>query len=600
MTFNLQGFPWKRLIMVGKPFWTSEYKWRALGLLGGALACVIAKIVLTVYVNDTNGAVWSALKDGNSDNFWWYFAMNVALIVALMPTDVMGNVFKTTLALLWRGFLSGVFFAGYFVGLAALRLEQHNQAQPEDKRIDNPEWRMTAECDSFANTTIGLFFSFFDAFLTIGTMGHVLWTMSPMLTGTNIAYALAGSLVVYFLGRRLVNLTAQQQKTEGDLRSGLTEARNQAGLIALYRAQDIALGLANNRQRAVIDTLMDMMRVNRNMQFFTSLYYPLAPLIPLGIMGMLYLHDRSLDFGTIAKAQGTFNSMFGGMSVLVGQFGALSFYTAIVNRLGTLLEFFRKTGIEKLPADKFIQIVEDKQISLDLSVTNPDGNSLLIDKLKMVLKPGESVLIRGPQASGKSALLGAIIGTWPFGKGTVGRPADKDVMIITQQPFMQPMTLVQALTYPETDATQADKSRLAEILRLVDLGDLIDKDKRNLDFDTVYNWREILSLSQQQRLGLARIINKKPLYCLVDEASNAMEAENEKLLFTLFKSLGTTYLTASNGADLVKYHSWVLEINDGGSWKLVPAADYEPKVWRSLEKFLPRFLIGSSAVNPIA
>jgi ABC-type uncharacterized transport system fused permease/ATPase subunit len=271
-----------------------------------------------------------------------------------------------------------------------------------------------------------------------------------------------------------------------------------------------------------------------------------------------------------------------------------------VNRLGTLLEFFRKTGIEKLPADKFIQIVEDKQISLDLSVTNPDGNSLLIDKLKMVLKPGESVLIRGPQASGKSALLGAIIGTWPFGKGTVGRPADKDVMIITQQPFMQPMTLVQALTYPETDATQADKSRLAEILRLVDLGDLIDKDKRNLDFDTVYNWREILSLSQQQRLGLARIINKKPLYCLVDEASNAMEAENEKLLFTLFKSLGTTYLTASNGADLVKYHSWVLEINDGGSWKLVPAADYEPKVWRSLEKFLPRFLIGSSAVNPIA
>lgn len=600
MTFNLQGFPWKRLIMVGKPFWTSEHKWRALLLLGGALACVIAKIVITVYVNDTNGAVWSALKDGKADNFWWYFAMNIALLVALMPTDVMGNVFKTTLALLWRSFLSSVYFSGYFAGLAALRLEQHNQAQPEDKRIDNPEWRMTAECDSFANTTIGLFFSFFDAFLTIGTMGHVLWTMSPMLTGANVAYALAGSLVVYFLGRRLVQLTAQQQKSEGDLRSGLTEARNQAGLIALYRGQEISLGLANNRQKAVIDTLMDMMRVNRNMQFFTSLYYPLAPLIPLGIMGALYLHDRSLDFGTIAKAQGTFNSMFGGMSVLVGQFGALSFYTAIVNRLGTLMEFFRSTGVSQLPEGKYIHIVDGKQISLDLTITDPEGKQVLIDKLKLVLKQGESVLIRGPQASGKSALLGSIFGTWPFGTGTVERPSDKEVMIITQQPFMQPMSLRQALSYPASDSTQADDARLVEILRLVDLADLIDKDKRNLNFDTVYNWRELLSLSQQQRLGLARIINKKPMYCLVDEASNAMEAENEKLLFSLFKSLGTTYLTASNSADLVKYHSWVLEINDAGSWKLVPASEYEPKIWRSLERLVPRFLIGSTAANPIA
>lgn len=588
MNFNLQGFPWKRLLMIGKPFWLSQQKWKAAGYLGGALACVIAKIVLTVYINDSNGAFWSALKDGNGPNFWWYLGLNVALIVMMMPADVMGNVFRTTLGLMWRQFLSGMYFAGYFAGLAALRLEQYNVSQPEDRRIDNPEWRMTTECDSFANTSIGLFFSFFDAFLTIGTMGHVLWTMSPMLTGANIAYALVGSLVVYVLGRSLVQITSQQQKTEGDLRAGLTESRNQAGQIALYRAQEVVLGLASQRQQLVIDTLMDMMRVNRNMQFFTSLYYPLAPLIPIAIMGGLYLHDRSLDFGTIAKAQGTFSAMFGGMSVLVGQFGTLSFYTAIVNRLGSFMEFLQSEGVKQLPDGKFIQVEDAEQIETHaLTVTTPDG-ALLIDKLDLLLKPGESVLIRGPQASGKSALLGAVMAIWPFGSGKIKRPSDKDVMIITQQPFMQPMSLRQALSYPATDKTETTEVRLLEILKLVDLGDFVEKKK--LDLDSVLNLREVMTLSQQQRLGLARIINKKPRYCMVDEASNSMEAENEKLLYTLFKSLGTTYITAGNSTDLVKYHSWVLELGDNGSWKLIPAANYEPKIWRKLDNFVPRFL----------
>lgn len=580
------------MIMIGKPFWFSDRKWQALGLLAGAIACVIAKIVITVYVNDTNGSLWNALKDGHSGNFWWFLGLNVALIFLMMPVEVFGSVFKTILGLVWRQFLSNQYFAAYFAGLAALRLEQHNLERPEAERIDNPEWRMTAETDSFANSSISLFFSFFDAILTVATMGHVLWTLSPMLTGANIAYALAGSLVVYFLGRRLVGLTSEQQKSEGDLRSGLTEARNQIGTIVNYRAQEIVLGLASQRQERVIDTLMEMMRVNRNMHFFTSIYYPIASLIPVAIMGALYLSDRSLDFGTIAKAQGTFSAMFGGMSVLVWQFGGLSFYTAIVNRLGVLMDFLQKS-VEPLPEGKYIRVVEAAELKFEnLSITTPDGTKL-IENLNLTVKPGESVLIRGPQASGKSALLGALLGSWPFGSGLATRPPLKELTIITQQPFMQPMTLRQALSYPSIDGTEASDDRLREILKLVDLDQLVDPDKKNLGFDSLQNWKEVLSLSQQQRLALARIINKKPRFCLVDEASNAMEAENEKLLFTLFKTLGTTYFTAGNNAELVKYHSWVLEIAGDGSWKLVEAANYEPKIWRQLERFIPKFLLGN-------
>lgn len=592
MKIDVQGFPWRRIYSVGKPFWTSAHKWRALALLGGAIACVIAKIAITVYVNDTNGAVWSALKAGEAPNFWWYLALNVGLIFLTMPTEVIGNVCKTTLALTWRQFLSSEFFAAYFAGLAALRLDQINQTKQESDRIDNPEWRMTAEVDSFANTSIGLFFSFFDAFLTIGTMGSVLYHMAPMLAGANVLYALFGSTVVYFLGRSLVKLTGRQQQTEGDLRSGLTEARTLVAIMANYRAQSLVENLANLRQIAVIDTLMDMMRVNRNIQVFTAIYYPLAPLIPLAIMGAMVLQNPSLDFGVVAKAQGTFAAMFGGMSVLVGNFGGLTFYTAIVNRLGTLMEFLKTTGVEKLPEGKYIHVVEGNSeiVMKDVEITTPGGD-VLITKLNLKVKLGESVLIRGPQASGKSAALNAVLGTWPFGKGTIERPNITDVMIITQQPFMQPMTLREAMSYPSSDKTETPDERLEEILKLVDLGDIVAKDKKNIGFDTVQNWREVLSLSQQQRLALARIILKKPKYCLIDEASNSLEADTEKLIFTLFKTLGTTYITAGNNPELVKYHNWVLDIGEGGITKLVPAKDYEAKSKLKLDRFVPAFLL---------
>lgn len=593
MNIKIQGFPWKRAIEVGKPFWMSEHKWSALAYLAGAIGCVIAKIWLNVYINDNNGTVIDALKAHHADEFWWYFSLGVGLIVLLMPADVMGNVFRTTMQLKWRKYLSEEYFGAYFAGLAAVILSRQKLDTPEGKKLANPEWRMTAEADQYTNISKDLFFNFFDAFVTIGTMGYQLWKLSPMLTGVNIAWALGGSVVVYFLGIRLVQLTAQQQQTDADLRAGLTEARNAAETIANYRAQEVALGLARVRLARVIDTWMDIMRVNRNMQFFTSLYYPLAPIIPLGIMGWLMLQDPSLDIGSVTRAQGYFAAMFGGMSVLVGNFGGISAYTAYVDRLWTMMQFLKTEGVKPLPEGKFIRVVEGKNIAFnEVSITSVDGTSTLVDKMTLALEAGESALIRGPITSTKTTLLNAIMGTYPYGNGTLTRPLDPGVMIISHEPFMEPMSLRTALSYPAADKTDASDSKIAEVLKLVDLELLlVDKDGKPADFDKEENWQELLSPSRRQRLALARVILKKPMFCLVEEG---MEAENQKLLYTLFKTLGTTYLTAGNGTELLNYHSFVLEIGPDGKVSKVPASNYEPKIWRHLERFVPKFLLGSS------
>ncbi len=591
MFTKLQSFPWKRLYSVAAPYWTSQNRNTGLRLLLIAVICVVSKVALTVYVNDVNGNVWGALKNGSESSFWLYLALNFALVGLLMPCEVIGNMCKTILGINWRQYLSNEFFASYFAGMAALRLEQSNATLPEEQRIDNPEWRMTSEVASLTDNLIAVFFAFLDAIITVGTMAAVLYQISPKLTLLNVAYALGGSVIAAFITKSLTALNEKMQKSEGSLRAGLTESRNQAGTIASYRAQEIVLKLAGDRQKNVVETAMSIMLVNRNMQCFTALYYPLAPLLPLAIMGALYLANPSLDFASIAKAQNTFNSMFVGMAVFVGQTNALKLLSALCNRLGTLLEFLQEQKANPIPAGQFIEVSEGSNaITCDgLTVSAADGSTLVKDlTFHQALEPGQGVLIRGPQATAKAALLQSFISVWPWGSGKVSRPARRDVMTISQKPFMQPMSLRTALSYPSVDETTTSDARIREILQLVDLSELLASDKLNLELDREYNFAELLSDSKQQRLAIARIINKKPKFVLIDEAANAMEPENEKLLISLIKTLGINFFIAGNGPDLVKYASWILEIESDGSTRLLEAHDYKPTFWRSVDTLLSR------------
>jgi vitamin B12/bleomycin/antimicrobial peptide transport system ATP-binding/permease protein len=72
---------------------------------------------------------------------------------------------------------------------------------------------------------------------------------------------------------------------------------------------------------------------------------------------------------------------------------------------------------------------------------------------------------------------------------------------------------------------------------------------------------------------------RQPAYAVIDEATSALESDNEKLLYTLLTSLGTTVVSAG-APSLSKYHTQVLELAGDGTWKLFPSGDYKGKGWR--------------------
>lgn len=559
-----QALPWKRLWNVGKLFWVSDMRWIALAHLVGVLVLLTANAGISVFVNQTAGKFMTAIEQRSIPDFYHFLMVYAGALVVATPVQVFYGYLRTRLALVWRTWLSTYLFAGYFSNLAYYKMLSN-------KEIDNPDQRMTQDVDSFCNSSVGLFISILDSVVNVATFIGVLYAISPLLTASVLGYSLVGSVVVVLIGKALVKYNFLQMKSEADLRFGLAEARREAEAIAFYRAEQMAEMQARSRLKTVIDTLMNIMNVNRNLQLFTNCYNMMMPLIPAAIAAPMYF-SGNVPFGAITQATMAFTIVFNGCTFLISQFGGISSFTAIINRLGSFQEALDATGV-KAPADgKHIEVTEGEHILFDkVDINTPDYKKALVKELTVAVKPGTSLLIAGPDGSGKSSILRVIAGIWSAGAGRLMRPKATDIMFLSQNPYMPEVTLREALTYPCLDKC-ADDAKLLQILKMTNLAELPE---RAGGLDTVQNWRELLTLSEQQRLNIARIILTKPKYAVVDEATSALEAENERLLYSLLTGLGTTVISAGTSSNLVQYHQMVLELKGDGTWTLHPSNNFK-------------------------
>lgn len=573
MKNGLTGLPWKRLYKIGKPFWVSEMKWVALAHLGALLLLLFVNAQLAKYASVVAGRFMTAFEKRHQvdfdHNMWLWVGL---LVLVIPPFQIAYGTVRTRLALTWRQWMSTEMFQGYLTNRTYLWMIRN-------PHVDNPDQRMAQDPDSFANTSVGLFFAVVDS-LTYGIIfSMVLWHLSPMLTVTVFVYALVGSIAVVYIGRSMPSLNFMQMKTEADLRFTLAEARREAVSVAMYRAESIVFKQATTRLGLVITTLKSIMWANVRLQLFTNPFNALVPLIPAYFVAPLYFRHQ-VEWGHFTQATIAFGVVFGAATILIGQFNGISNFVAIINRLGSFREAVEEGQINRLPPGKHIEYVEGDRIAFEhVTVLTPDMVRPVILDLSLDIPSGVSVYVTGPDGSGKSAVVNTIAGTWIAGSGKVTIPTPSKLMFLTPVPYMPVMTLRQALCY-EGDNLCPDDTRLLQILNLVNLPDLMAKAG---GLDVEQNWREILSVSEQQRLGLARIIWRKPQFVLLDEVPSTLEEENERMLYSVLAGLNATVLTAGSAARLVKYHTHVLELLGNGQWKWCLAKDYQPKVVLSLQ-----------------
>ncbi len=558
---------------VWKPFWTSDQRNKNLLLLGGIILLLITSVGVNWASQKLTAELWTAIEHKSSADTNYWLLISVAVIAPFTLVQVYYGMLRTKLALQWRDWLTAALLTGYY--------NEKNQAAGKingNPEIDNPDSRITGELDSFCNQSVWLPISFLENLVTIITFGGTLIYLTWQLGAGAMICAFIMSFGVVYLGQRLVPLSNQQSKTEGDLRYWQASVREQTETVSFYRGEKVAFQVARNRLSAVIATLTDMMYVNRNISFFTTSFNMLVVLVPLYLVVGLYF-DGTIKFGAISQATGAFAAVYGGLCWIANQFGGLSSYANVVKRLAGFMDAIEAAGVDTLPPKKRIEVTEADEIDLNkVTVITPDLQKTLVKELTVNVKSGNNLLLTGPDGSGKTAILRVMAGLWSAGSGAMKRPAMAQVMYLSQAPFLPQVSLREVMSYPMGEAVK-DDARLMEVLKLVSLNELLD---RSGGFDTEQNWRQMLSPSEQQRLGLARIILCKPKYVIVDDATAALETETEQLLYTVLTTIGATVVTAGNGAALVQYHQQVLELKGDGSWTLQPSSAYKPKKFLNL------------------
>jgi putative ATP-binding cassette transporter len=214
-----------------------------------------------------------------------------------------------------------------------------------------------------------------------------------------------------------------------------------------------------------------------------------------------------------------------------------------------------------------VSSVGGKAIHLrQLTVALPNGTPL-VSADGLSLRGGERTLLTGPSGSGKSTLFRAIAGIWPFGTGKIAVPAGASLMMLPQRPYFPIGSLHGAIAYPGETETFSP-GQVKEALTLVGLPQLGSR------LEEEAHWNRMLSLGEQQRLGLARALLHAPKYLFLDEATASLDEPSEAALYRLLaeKLPETTIISIGHRSTLEAFHQrHVAMVHDGDRFTLQDA-----------------------------
>ena len=556
-----RGLP--RFVALAKPYWFSEDKWIARGLLALLVALLLGNTAFAVFLNEQSGEFTSALASQDSGRYWISIYKTIGLIAAAAPFYVFYYFVRDKLVNYWRRWLTHNFLDTYFRNTAFYKLAFNAD-------IDNPDQRIAEDINTFTLRSIFYLLLFVETALQLIAFSGVLWSISKTLVLFLMIYATVGTLVTSLVfGRSLVALNLFQLRREADFRFSLVRVRENAESIAFYRGEEPE---SQNIKRRFGEAYENFNKII-NWQWFLNLFqysYSSVTLIMPGIILAPQVLSGTLEVGRVVQAAGAFAVIFSALTVIVNNFDTLSRFAAGVSRLDKFSKSLEFSAREPSAERDVIKTVEDDRLAIEhLTLQTPDYKRTLVVNLSLEIKPGKGLLIVGASGGGKSSLLRAVAGLWDAGSGTIVRPPLQEMFFLPQRPYMIIGTLRGQLLYP-SDKRDVTDDELHDILKTVNLPDVSE---RFGGLEVEADWGKILSLGEQQRVAFARVLLAKPRYVILDEATSALDSQNEEALYQLLHDSGATLVSVSHRLNIRQYHKDVLELGGDGSWRVVPAED---------------------------
>ncbi|MEA2966851.1 MAG: vitamin B12/bleomycin/antimicrobial peptide transport system ATP-binding/permease protein, partial [Alphaproteobacteria bacterium] len=504
---------------LARPYFVSEDRWAGRILLGAIIAIELSTVAINVMLNQWNNRFYNALQERNWDNFVWELLFFCALAAAFIVLAVYQLYLNQWLQIRWRRWLTAQYLDRWLANANHYRMQLLGDA------ADNPDQRISEDINLFIERTLTITVGLLSAIVTLFSFVVILWSLSaaaPLhLFGTSLAipgylvwaallYAIVGTTLTHLVGWPLVRLNFRQQRFEADFRFNLVRVRENSEQIALLRGETDEREQLLDRFGRLVGNFMQIMLRTKQLTFLTASYTQVSTIFPFIVIGPAYFAG-TIQLGGLMQTASAFSSVQTALSFFVNAYRQLAEWRAVIARLdgfNIAVESAQAAATATPGIDVAPHAGKDAIRIEDLVVRLPQGGALVAAD-DIVISAGERVLVTGASGAGKSTLFRAIAGTWPFGAGTIHIPKGAKVMTVPQRPYFSIGTLAAAITYPAEPGTFSAEA-LAEVMTAVGLPALAGR------LTEEAHWNRMLSLGEQQRLGIARALLQAPDYLFLD------------------------------------------------------------------------------------
>lgn len=539
------------------PYWRSEEKGRAWLLLAAVIGLSLFSVAISVWINHWYKDFYNALEKKDTAAFWQL----IGYFGGIAAVAILGAVYRLyltqMLTIRWRAWLTEKHFTRWLAHKNYYQLEQGGYT-------DNPDQRISEDLNNFTSGTLSLGLGLLRNVVSLVSFSIILWGVSGSIEVFGITipgymfwcallYATVGSWLTHLIGRRLIGLSNQQQRFEADLRFSMVRVRENAESIALYNGEPNERQRLSTRFGKVWHNFWDIMKVSKRLTFFTAGYSQIAIIFPFIVAAPRYFTGK-IELGELMQINSAFGNVQENFSWFINAYSELATWRATSDRLLSFQQAMSDNE-QRAPA---IDVRPDGErlVITDLGMDLADGRHLLTDA-DMTVEPGQRVMLSGRSGSGKSTLLRAMGHLWPAGHGSIRLPATR-YLFLPQKPYLPIGTLKAVLSYPQDDSVYPAE-RYAQVLQTCRLPHLVNR------LDEANHWQRMLSPGEQQRLAFARALLFAPQWLYMDEATSAMDEEDEATLYqALIDELpGLSIVSVGHRSSLKRFHGRHVRIEGG-------------------------------------
>ncbi|MBC8125880.1 MAG: ABC transporter ATP-binding protein/permease, partial [Gloeobacteraceae cyanobacterium ES-bin-144] len=426
--------------------------------------------------------------------------------------------------------------------------------------VANPDQRISDDVRAFTTTTLSFTLLIVNGTLTAISFSGVLWSISPLLFGIAVAYAVGGSALTIILGKPLIRLNYNQLDMEANFRSDLIHVREHSESIALAHREGRFAARLNKRLDALTTNFRLLIRINRNLGFFTNGYNYFIQIIPALVIAPMFIWGQK-EFGVITQSTMAFATLLGAFSLIVTQFQSISAFTAVTARLQTLQDAIERAN-RTTPCTIAVEESPDRVAYQNVTLHSADRTRILVADLNLEIVRGSRWLVIGKEDAPKVAFFRATAGVWECGGGQIIRPSLDDILFLPERPYLPPGTLREVLLRTGAESVMPDAVIIGVLVKL-GLDDVVS---RANGFDTEQDWDDLLSIGEQHLLSISRIFLAKPAFVFLDRPGSALPKSQISNILDMLTEQGIgVVILSKNGESRLRYDA-VLEIKADGAW----------------------------------